>query len=299
MSQHKSSQYTDPETLEAIGDLKISAEVIAQGFLKGLHRSPHRGGSVEFSEYRQYQPGDDIRHIDWKLFGCRDEYYIKRFENQTNLTAYLVVDTSESMSYRSSRASWSKFDFAAHLGATLTYILLQQGDQIGLSTFSTEDKIDFLPAASSWSQLDRICESLEAIDVQGSTEVNESLNVIGEKIGSNAVVLLISDLLGIDEETFRLLGAMRQRGADISVFHPLDPDEIELPFEGETRFKPLESDGKLDVEAGSVRADYRRKLQGFLESNESRFRQSGIDYQWFSTLDSVEQVCRKFLGGQR
>ena len=216
----------DPQTLMRIKSLQVRARVAVEGFIKGIHRSPYHGFSVEFSEYREYSPGDDPRYLDWRLFARSDRYYVKRFEDETNLRCYLVVDTSRSMGYRS--GSYSKSDYARTAAATIAYFLAMQRDAVGLLLF--EDRItEYLPARYRPGHLRRLMAALEREPTGRATDLVQPLEEIAATVRKRGLIILISDLLAPTDSLQTRLGYLRLRGHDVVVLRVLDPAEVEFP----------------------------------------------------------------------
>ena len=216
----------DPQTLMRIKSLQVRARVAVEGFIKGIHRSPYHGFSVEFSEYREYSPGDDPRYLDWRLFARSDRYYVKRFEDETNLRCYLVVDTSRSMGYRS--GSYSKSDYARTAAATIAYFLAMQRDAVGLLLF--EDRItEYLPARYRPGHLRRLMAALEREPAGRATDLVQPLEEIAATVRKRGLIILISDLLAPTDSLQTRLGYLRSRGHDVVVLRVLDPAEVEFP----------------------------------------------------------------------
>ena len=223
-----------------------------------MHRSPHHGASVEFAEHKEYAPGDEIKHIDWKAYGKFDKYYVKRFEEETELRAYLLIDSSASMGYRG--AGVSKLDYARMLAASLAYLLLKQQDQVGMVAFG-ERLRGYLPPRARSGHLDDLLTALDGVEPQGRTDLPRALAYLSEVAQRRALVVLFSDLLGSrTDEVRHLLRGLRARKHDVVVFHLLDKDELTLPFEGTTIFESMEDERKLLAEPGDVRKAYLAEL---------------------------------------
>src|SRR4051794_1177388 len=241
------SALIDPQTLMRIKSLQMRARVAVEGFIKGIHRSPYHGFSVEFSEYREYTPGDDPRYLDWKLYARSDRYYVKRFEDETNLRCYLVLDTSRSMGYRSPALEYSKSDYARTVAATIAYFLSTQRDAVGLLEF--EDKItEYLPPRYRPGQLRRLFAALEREPRGRATNLAEPLEQIAATVRKRGLIILISDLLAPTEMLRNRLGYLRSRGHDVVVLRILDPAELEFPFATPAMFHDVESGRELYVD---------------------------------------------------
>jgi uncharacterized protein (DUF58 family) len=251
------ASFVDPAALMRIKSLQLRARVVVEGFLSGLHRSPYHGFSVEFTEYRQYSPGDDLRYLDWKLFARSDRYYLKRFEDETNLRCWLLVDLSRSMGYGS--LAYDKADYAKTAAATVAYFLSLQRDAVGLITFDAAIK-DFLPARFRPGHLHRLMMSLEHAPAGASTDLAGALEQVAKTAAKRGVVILLSDLLAPHETVESRLGYLRARGHEVIVLRVLDPAEIEFPFQEAALFHDVESGRELYVEPQVARQRYRQRF---------------------------------------
>src|SRR3954470_5165084 len=251
------SGFIDPATLMRIKSLQLRAKIVVQGFLSGLHRSPHHGFSVEFSEYRHYSPGDDPRHLDWRLYARTDRYYIKRFEDETNLRCHLVVDLSRSMEYGS--LGYTKADYARTLAATLAYYLQTQRDAAGLTTFH-DQILDYLPSRYRPGHLRRLMLLLERPVAGTATNLTKPLERVAELLRKRGVVVLVSDLLAPLDGLANQLAALVSRGHEVIVFQVLDPAELEFQFDEAALFVDAESDRELYVDPQTIRDEYLRRL---------------------------------------
>jgi len=250
--------WLDPEALMRIKDLQLRARAVVEGTMSGLHRSPYHGFSVEFTEYRQYSPGDDLRYLDWRLYARSDRYYIKRFEDETNLRCHLLVDLSRSMAYGSK--SYTKGDYARTIAATFAYFLSLQRDAVGLMTF--DDRIiDYLPARFRPGHLHRLMMSLESEEGGRSTNLREPLEQVAKVVNKRGLIVLISDLLAPMESVEECLGYLCTRGHDVVLFRVLDPSEIAFPFEEASLFLDLEDQRQLYVDPAAMRDDYLEKFR--------------------------------------
>jgi uncharacterized protein (DUF58 family) len=253
----RGTSFIDPQTVMRIKNLQMRARVVVQGFFAGIHRSPYHGFSVEFSEYRAYTPGDDPRYLDWKLFARTDRYCVKRFEDETNLLCYLVVDTSRSMSYGS--GSYTKTDYARTMAASLAYFLFTQRDAVGVLTF--DEKItEFLPPRHRPGHLRRLMGVLERETGGRSTNLARPLEQIAESVRKRGLVVLISDLLAPADVLRPKLGYLRSRGHDVMVLRVLDPAEVDFTFAAPGMFHDLESGRNLYIDPQVARAEYQRRF---------------------------------------
>src|SRR3954469_3391417 len=252
------SSFIDPATLMRIKSLQLRAKIVVQGFLSGLHRSPHHGFSVEFSEYRQYSPGDDPRHLDWKLYARSDRYYIKRFEEETNLRCHLLVDMSRSMGYGS--VAYTKVDYARTVAATLAYFLSMQRDAVGLVTFD-QRIADYLPARYRPGHLHRLMVCLERAVAGTSTDLSAPLEQVAATVRKRGMIVLISDLLVSTDRLKTHLGSLRSQGHEVVLLRVLDPAEVDFSFDRPAMFFDMESGRNLYVDPAAARGAYRRNFE--------------------------------------
>jgi len=284
--------FLDPAVIARLGTLELKARTIVEGFLSGLHRSPFKGFSVEFAEYRQYMPGDDLSTIDWKVFARSDRYYVKKFEEETNLDAQLMLDVSGSMGYGST--AMTKFEYAACLAASLAYLMNRQRDAVGLTAF--DDKIlAMLPASSRPGHLRNLLVTLNRLTLGRETNLSKPLHQIVDSLSKRGMVVLISDLLDDAESVIRAVRHFQFRGNDVIVFQVLDPDEIDFPFEHATRFEDLETDEEVMAVPGAVRDHYLKAMGGLIERYRRDLGAAGIDYQLLSTKQPLELALMSYL----
>jgi uncharacterized protein (DUF58 family) len=287
-----SSSLIDPRTLMRIKSLQVRARVAVEGFIKGIHRSPYHGFSVEFTEYREYSPGDDPRYLDWRLYARSDRYYVKRFEDETNLRCYLVVDTSRSMGYRSS--TYSKSDYARTAAATIAYFLTMQRDAVGLLLF--EDQItEYLPARYRPGQLRRVMAALEREPTGRATNLVEPLERIAATVRKRGLIILVSDLLAPVDSLQTTLGYLRSRGHEVVVLRVLDPQEAQFSFETPAMFHDVESGQEVYIDPASARAEYLRLFAAHAAKIERSCVDLGIEYQPITTDRPLELVLFDLL----
>jgi uncharacterized protein (DUF58 family) len=285
--------YFDPKVLAGISNLYLRARWVVEGMMSGVHRSRAKGFSVEFEEHREYSPGDEIRRIDWKALGKFDRYFIKEYEDETNLRAYLVLDTSASMDYASNGIT--KFDYGCTLAASLAYLILKQQDAAGLVTFSSRVEA-FIPPKAKRDYLIQILHALENRGPAGETNVGKILEDIGGQIKRRGLVILVSDLLDEPEQILKGLRLFRFKGNDVIVFHLLDQAELDLPFDGNILFEDLEAaDLKVVADPRSIRNTYREVVQEFINEMRKQCRDSSIDYQLISTSTPLDQALASYL----
>jgi uncharacterized protein (DUF58 family) len=286
-----SKRYLRPEVTDRIRRLELSARRVVEGFLSGMHRSPYFGQSVEFLQHRQYVLGDEIRHIDWKVYARQDRLHIKQYEEETNLRLHLLVDRSGSMAYGD--GDTNKFDYSATLAASLAYLALRQQDATGLFTFDAKVR-DSLPAKSNRQQLTRILTLLQSVGADGRTDLPQVAREVTQGIARRGLITIVSDLLGVDD-LIEGLRVMRARGHDVALFHVLHDDEIDFNFSGATRFEGLESVDFLNCNPRALRQGYLDAMNEFLEQTRKACGRLSIDYMLVRTSEPLDAVLAKFL----
>jgi uncharacterized protein (DUF58 family) len=284
----------DPEVLARLATLRLRARAIAEGVLSGLHKSPDHGQSVEFAEHKEYAPGDDVRRIDWKAFGKFDKYYVKRFEQETNLRAWLVVDGSGSMGYRSRPGALTKLEYASALAASLAYLLVRQGDAAGLVVVSDAVVKTVAPRAAA-EHLNAILDALGAIAPAGATRLAAAVDHVVEHAPRRAQVVVLSDLFDREAGVLRRLGQLRRRKHEISLFHVLDPAELEFPFEDPTLFTSMEDARAVEAHGRDVRKGYLELVGRWLEEVRRGAAESDLDYVLCRTDRPPDEVLVPYL----
>jgi uncharacterized protein (DUF58 family) len=285
--------YFDPKVLAGISNLYLRARWVVEGMMSGIHRSRAKGFSVEFEEHREYSPGDEIRRIDWKALGKFDRYFIKEYEDETNLRAYLLLDASASMNYASDGVT--KFDYACTLTASLAYLILKQQDAAGVVTFS--DRIEaFIPPRAKRDYLTQILSALEKRGPGGETNVGKILDDIAGQIKRRGLVVLVSDLLDEPAAILKGLRQFRFKGNDVIVFHLLDPAELNLPFDGNILFEDLEAANlQVVTDPRAIRSTYQQVVQEFIGDMRKQCHDDAIDYQLISTATPLDQALASYL----
>jgi uncharacterized protein (DUF58 family) len=285
-------QFLDPAVIARLGTLELKARTIVEGFLSGLHRSPFKGFSVEFAEYRQYFQGDDLATIDWKVYARSDRYHVKRFEEETNLDCHLMLDVSGSMGYGSK--GLTKLEYGSCLAASIAYLMNRQRDAVGLMAF--DDRIvDILPASARPGHLRALLVSLDRLRLGKETDVSKPLHQLAGSLSKRGIVVLISDLLDDPDAVIRGLKHLQFRGTDVIVFQVLDPDEIDFPFERATRFEDLETTEEVMAVPGLVREHYLRQMSGLIDRYKRELGVAGIDHQLLRTTDPLELALLSYL----
>lgn len=288
----RKSRWIDPETLMRIKNLQVRARIVVEGYLSGIHRSPYHGFSVEFSEYRQYTVGDDLRYLDWKLLARSDRYFIKRFEDETNLRCHLLVDLSRSMGFGT--VGYTKADYARTLAGTLAYFLSLQRDAAGLLTFD-EAVADYLPARYRPGHLQRMMVALERAEAGGETNLVLPIEQIAKTVTKRGVIVLISDLLSPTEALEQHLAYLRTRGHEVVLFRVLDPRELDFQFDDPSMFFDLETQRQLYIDPAAVRDDYLRKFADHEAALRQICERLGIDFVQMSTERPLERSLFDFL----
>jgi uncharacterized protein (DUF58 family) len=285
-------RFLDPAVVARLGTLELKARTIVEGFLSGLHRSPFKGFSVEFAEYRQYIPGDDLNTIDWKVFARSDRHYVKKFEEETNLDCHLVLDVSGSMSYGS--GAMTKHEYGCCLAASLAYLMSRQRDRVGLAAFSSRI-VDMLPASARPGHLRALLLALERLEPGDETDVATPLHRLAESLSKRGMVVLISDLLDEPERVVRGLRHFHFNGTDVIVFHVLDPFEMTFPFERSTRFEDLETSDHVVAVPAIVRESYLKAINELIDTYKRELGSSGIDYHLLTTDEPLELALLSYL----
>lgn len=290
-------KYLKPEVIQQIQRLDLRAQFIVKGFLQGLHASPFHGFSVEFSEHRKYTPGDDPQHIDWLVYAKTDKYYIKKYEAETNLTGYLVMDLSRSMGY-TYRQGLTKFEYSICLAAALCYLMVHQQDPVGLITF--DDKIrNSLPPRAKRAQLGNVLSLLARLKPVGKTAIDTSLTQIAAMLRHRSLVMIFSDLLAEPEPVITALRRLRHAGHDVILFHVLDEAEVRFPFDGLIEFEEPETGETLRIDAGGFRTEYRDQIESFREMLRRECFQSSIDYVPLDTSMQFDKALMEYLTSRR
>jgi uncharacterized protein (DUF58 family) len=290
-------KYLKPEVVRQIARLDLRAQFIVKGFLQGLHASPFHGFSVEFSEHRKYTPGDDPQHIDWLVYAKTDKHYVKKFEAETNITGYLVMDLSRSMGY-TYRQEITKFEYSVCLAAALCYLMIHQNDPVGLVTFDEKVRHS-LPPGSKRRQIGNVLSVLANLKPAGVTDISRSLTQIAAMVRHRSLVMLFSDLLGDSQPVVAALRRLRHRGHDVILFHILDEAETTFPFDGLVELEDPESGDTLQVDAAGIRGDYLREIEAFSGEYRRECLQSGIDYVPLNTSMPFDKALTEYLISRR
>jgi uncharacterized protein (DUF58 family) len=286
--------FLDFDVIARIDNMQMLAKVLVEGFVLGLHRSPYRGFSVEFAEHRQYSPGDEIKHIDWKVFGKTDRYYVKQFEEETNLACYIVVDASASMAYRSKENGLTKLQYASYMAACLSYFIMRQRDAVGLMLFDNQVRT-VLPPRMRQSHLKHVLSALDSLKPGKETNIAQPLHHLADGLKRRGLVILISDLLDDPESIMSALQHFRFQGHDIIVFQVMDNAELTFPFDSMTEFSDMETGLKTTVSPEGIRATYMSELKKFLSTIEKGCADVHADYKLFNTSQPLELALSEYL----
>jgi uncharacterized protein (DUF58 family) len=284
----------DPATLAKLDGLALKARLIVEGFVTGLHRSPYQGFSVEFAEHREYVPGDDLRYVDWKVFGKSDRYYLKRFEEDTNFSCFLLIDTSESMRYKSSESALSKLEYAKLVAAALAHLVIRQQDAIGLATFDSSVN-HFIRPSSRPTHLKQLHQVLEELEPNGETAIGPILHELAERIHKRGLVIILSDLFDDPDSLYQGLKHFRHRRHDVSVMQVIDPQEQDFSFTDPTLFKGLENFPEQMADPRSLRQAYRREFDEFLRRVQGDCRRLNMDHNLLRTDQPLNVALTGFL----
>jgi uncharacterized protein (DUF58 family) len=289
-------RYLDPAVIARLGTMELRARTIVEGFLSGLHRSPYKGFSVEFAEYRQYLPGDDLSTLDWKVYARSDRFYVKKFEEETNVDCHVLLDTSASMGY-ASKGAVTKLAYGSFLAGALAYMMSRQRDAVGFIAF--DDRIvDRLPASARPGHLRSVLLALDRVTLGRQSDVSRPLHQLADTILKRSMAVLISDLLDDPAEVIRGLKHLRFRGTDVIVFHVLDRDELTFPFDRATKFRDLESEAEVLAVPAVVREEYLKAVQDLCAVYERELRLAGIDYVRLETSEPLDFALASYLSSR-
>ena len=290
-------KYLKPEVIRQVKRLDLRAKFIIEGFISGLHASPFHGFSSEFSEHKKYNPGDDLAQLDWKVFARTDRYYVKKFDAETNLTGYLLMDLSASMDFTHA-GELTKLDYAVSLAAALAYMMVHQSDSVGLVTFDTKVRAS-LPPSSRRTQLSDILALLARSTASEETDIANALHQVASMIRHRSIVMVFSDLLADPDAVMKSLYHIRHRGNDVIVFHVLDESEVTFPFRGMTDFLDVESESHIKLDAQGAQAGYLRRLAEFRERYRKDCAGAGIDYVPLHTGMQFDTALVAYLAERR
>ena len=289
------SRFIDPRILAASSNLQLIARTVVEGFVAGLHRSPYHGFSLEFSEYREYTPGDDIRQVDWKIFGRSDRFYVKKFQGDTNTQIFLLLDTSRSMTFSSHEVP--KIDYARYLTAALAYLAVRQGDAVGLLSFDSQIR-RFTPPRTRHGHLLTLLHHLETIEPRSETQISEVLEELSRMIRKRSLVVIISDFYADTESLAKSLRFFHHRGNDVLLFHVLDPAELEMPMEGISTLKDMETGDQISFSAEHSRAAYLEEIGAHIRNLKRECRNVRIEYELMDSSKPLDQALYRYLSAR-
>jgi uncharacterized protein (DUF58 family) len=296
MKMDDAQRFLDPVTLAKVRNLEFRARLIVEGYLSGMHTSPYHGFSVEFAQHREYVPGDDIKHLDWKVYVRTDRYYLKQYEQDSNLVCWLLVDQSESMLYRSGPVS--KYEYCCMIGAALAYLILRQQDSIGMATF--DDRIrQMIPPSSQAGHLHEVLKVLDDGGARERTRLAPVFHEMAERVRRRSVIVILSDLLDDVPDLLKGLRHLRHNGHEVLVFHVLDPAELDFPFQTATLFRGLEQLPALATEPRVLRSAYLHELQAYLGELERGCREQEVDYVRLGTNANLGITMSAYLAQRR
>jgi len=287
-----SLNFLDPKVLAGLHNLELRARVVVEGFLAGLHKSPHRGFSVEFNDYRHYQRGDDMRHVDWRLYARSGKLYIKQYEDETNVRCMILLDTSASMAYTS--GGMSKLDYGITLASALAYFIARQRDAVGLITFDDQIR-EYLPAKTRQLHLMRILRALSRVQAGQKTDVVKPLTDLASSLKKKSMVILISDMLDDEERIINTLTNLRAMGNDIITFHIMDDAELNFPFNEASEFIDMENNESYITSPAAIRKAYLKNVNEFLAYCKKQCQTNGIDYCLMNTREPLDQALSAYI----
>ena len=288
----ESLNFLDPKVLAGLSNLELRARVVVEGFLAGLHKSPHRGFSVEFNDYRHYQRGDDMRHVDWKLYARSEKFYIKQYEDETNVRCVIVLDTSASMAYTS--GGISKLEYGVTLASALAYFIMQQRDAVGLITFDDEVK-DYIPAKCRQPHLMHILRTLAGVEPGTKTDVVKPLTNLAASLNKKSMVVLITDMLDDEVRIINTLQNLRAMGNDVLCFQIMDDAELHFPFIEASEFIDMENSESYITSPAAIRKAYLENMNEFLSYCKKQCQSSGVDYCLMNTAHPLDEVLSTYM----
>jgi len=281
-----------PDVVSRLKNMQLRARMVVEGFVAGLHQSPYHGFSVEFAEHRPYMPGDPLKHVDWKVFAKTDRFYVKEFEEETNLKSYLLLDVSKSMDYGT--VSVTKLQYASFLAAALAFLMIQQRDAVGLVLYDTELRT-YLPPRSVHSYLNVILSHLENLRPSGKTDIGRNLHVVAERIRRRGLVIVLSDFLDEPAKILAGLRHFRHDGHEVLAFHILDPMERSFAFRSDAKFIDLETEEEMPTQPWHIRRDYRFLLRQFIDTLKRGCREQRVDYNLLDTSVPYDTALFQYL----
>ena len=294
---HEALKYLQPRVVAQLANMELRARLVVEGFITGLHKSPYHGFSVEFTEHRPYMPGDEIRHIDWKAYGKTDRYYIKEFEEETNLKTYLILDASKSMDYASD-GQLKKIEYASYLAAALGYLMVEQRDAVGLTIYDERVRTSLPPKASKL-YLQQILRELEALRPGNKTGTAQSLHEVAERIRRRGLIVILSDLFDDPAQVMTALKHFRHRGNEVIVMQVLDPMELSFAFGTDAVFRDMETKEELLTQPWHIQMAYRESMHQFLDFYKRECRENAIDYVLLDTATPFDRALFEYLNKRK
>jgi uncharacterized protein (DUF58 family) len=290
-------KYLQPAVVAQLANMELRARLVVEGFITGLHKSPYHGFSVEFIEHRQYMPGDEIKHIDWKAYGKTERFYIKQFEEETNLKSYLIIDVSKSMDY-ASKGNLTKFEYVSYIAAALSYLMIEQRDAVGLTLFDEGIRLS-LPPRATRSYLKELLKELELAKPAKTTGTAASLHRIAEQIKRRGLVIVLSDFFDKPESVMTALKHFRHKGHEVVVMQVLDPLECSFAFGSDAIFKDLETQEELMTQPWHIQSAYQHSMQEFLKYYKVQCRNNNIDYLLLDTSVPFDKALFEYLNKRK
>lgn len=290
-------KYLQPKVVAQLANMELRARLVVEGFITGLHKSPYHGFSVEFTEHRPYMPGDEIRHIDWKAYGKTDRYYIKEFEEETNLKTYLILDASKSMDYASA-GQLKKIEYASYLAAALGYLMVEQRDAVGLTVYDERIRISLPPRATKL-YLQQILRELETLQPGNKTGTATSLHEVAERIRRRGLIVILSDLFDDPAQVMTALKHFRHRGNEVIVMQVLDPLERSFAFGTDAVFRDMETKEELLTQPWHIQTAYRESMHQFLDFYKRECRENAIDYVLLDTATPFDRALFEYLNKRK
>ncbi|TAL68366.1 MAG: DUF58 domain-containing protein [Bacteroidetes bacterium] len=291
MNDHR--KYLQPKVVAQLENIELIARLVVEGFIIGLHRSPYHGFSVEFAEHRQYRPGDEIRNIDWKAYARTDKYYVKQFEEETNLRCVIALDASASMKY-ASKGQISKYEYGCYLAASLAYLLIKQRDAVGIALYDTSLHT-YLPPRSKQSYIGEILKAIDTAKPSNETETAKSLDVLAERITRRGLVIVISDFFDNPTSVTKALSHFRHKKHEVLAFQVLDPREIDFKFGRAATFKDIETNEEMITQPYQIQKSYSKAMKDFITGLKRDCRNNNIDYHLTDTSQPFDKALREYL----
>ena len=297
-------KYLQPDVVSKLANMELRARMVVEGFITGMHKSPYHGFSVEFAEHRQYMPGDEIRRVDWKVYGKTDRYYIKQYEEETNLKSYIILDASASMSFSSeipdqkNEKRISKLEYASFIAAALSYLMVQQRDAVGLTVYDSDVRLTLPPHATK-AYLRRILVELEKLSAGNTTGTARSLHQMAERITRRGLIIILSDLFDDPSKVIAALKHFRHNHHDVLVMQILDPLERSFAFGGDAVFKDLETTEEMMTQPYHIQQAYQREMHAFLERYKRECRENNIDYVLLDTTTPFDIALFQYINKRK